>query len=97
MEDYEILGRDGVYVQSHCLIRGTTKHSDDCYRIWVTIDTPYRLIRGEEANCLLEDISAFSFCSRVSARVVNEEMILGCQLLVKGSSSTTCSHESDDL
>jgi len=35
------------------LLEAYSKHSDDCYWVWVLNDTPFRLIRGDEANCLL--------------------------------------------
>ena len=46
------------------LLEALSKHGDDCYWFWVTNDTPFRLIRGEEANRLPEPHRPFPlFCS----------------------------------
>lgn len=65
---------------SLALLEAHAKHSDDCYWNWVTNDTPYRLIRGDEAFVYWRHIYFISLLAR-EPRVVevrmNDETTLG--------------------
>jgi len=47
---FEIWLEEEAHVYSHfALLEALSEHSDDCYWVWVLNDTPFRLIRGDEA------------------------------------------------